>query len=312
MRVSVVIPCYNRAGILGRAIRSALAQTVVPDEIIVVDDGSRDESVAVARGFGDRVRVIEQPNGGAAAARNRGIAAAQGDWIAFLDSDDEWNSDKLERQLTAARRFPQARLVFCDTIVRTESRVILPSRFAEGGLYGHEVERDGELAWYDRRQFVRMLTQSRVITSAVLVRRDLPELRFPEHIWGAEDWALWLTLALRYPFASVDALLVTMYQQGDNLTAQGGRLKRNDVKVLEELLADPVLSLEERTAVADELPRRRIGAVYHSLIRGEGRETRRLLADVRAQDLGRLRYSIYWLLTYCPQTFLRWLAKVRT
>lgn len=311
MSVSVVIPCYNRASILGRAIRSALAQTIVPDEIVVVDDGSRDDSVAVARSFGERVRVIEQPNAGAAAARNRGIAAARGDWVAFLDSDDEWRPEKLQRQFAAVQQFPEAKLVFCDTIVRTESRVILASRFAEGGLYGAEVRRDDQLALYDRSLFERMLTQSRVITSAVLARRDLPELRFPEHIWGAEDWALWLTLALRYRFASVDALLVTMHQQGDNLTAQRGRLLRNDVKVLEELLADPLLTAEERSAVQNELPRRRVGAVYHSLVRGEGRETRKLLAQVPSRDLGWPRYPLYWVLTYCPAVCLRWMARMR-
>jgi hypothetical protein len=156
-----------------------------------------------------------------------------------------------------------------------------------------------------------MLTESRVITSAVLARRDLPELAFPEHIWGSEDWALWLRLALRYPFAAVDELLVTMHQQGDNLTARKGRLYRNDVQVLEELLADPVLDAAERAAVEGQLPARRVGAVYHSLVRGETREARRLLRDVPPSDLGWAKYQVYRALSVCPGALLRAAARVR-
>lgn len=311
MTISVVIPCYNRAGILGRAIRSALAQTVAPEEIVVVDDGSGDGSADVARSFGERVRVIEQANGGAAAARNRGIEAARGEWIAFLDSDDEWHPEKLALQLAAADRFPGTQLVFCDTLVRTETDVVMPSRFALGGLDGMEIERDGDFARYDRSLFARMLTQSRVITSAVMVRRELAELRFPEHIWGSEDWALWLTLAARYPFASVDRLLVTMHQQGDNISARKGKLYRNDVKVLEELASDPAVTEAEREQISAELSRCRVGAVYHSLIRGETREARALLAGVAPKDLGWGRYQVYRLLSLLPSGVSRCLIDIR-
>lgn len=311
MTVSVVIPCYNRAHILGRAVESALRQTVSPHEIIIVDDGSQDNSAEVARQFGAPVRVICQENAGAAAARNRGLAEATGEWIAFLDSDDEWATDKLERQFAAAARFPAAQLVFCDTVVRSEREVLMESRFALGGLYGAEIEQDGEAALYDRSLFLPMLNQSRVITSAVMVRRTLPELRFPEHIWGSEDWALWLTLALRYPFASVDAKLVTMHQQGDNISARKGRLYRNDVKVLEELAAEPLLTAAERSAVVAELARRRVGAVYHSLIRGEGREARGLLCEVSTTDMDWTRRRLYHVLSYFPTPVLRWLSRGR-
>ena len=312
MTVSVVIPCYNREGILGRAIRSALAQTVPPLEIVVVDDGSTDGSADVARGFGGCVRVIEQPNGGAAAARNRGIEAARGDWIAFLDSDDEWHPEKLALQLAAAERFPETRLVFCDTVVRTESEVLIPSRFGLGGLYGMEVEQDGLFLRYDRALFTRMTAQSRVITSAVMVRRNQPGLRFPEHIWGSEDWALWLDLGLRGPFAAVDQLLVTMHQQGDNISGRKARLYRNDVKVLEELLDNPDLTAVERDEVAKELAQRRIGAAYYSLRLGETREARMQLIGIDPSQIGWAKYRVYQLASYCPGMLIRMIARLRT
>jgi glycosyltransferase involved in cell wall biosynthesis len=97
--VSVVIPCYNGARFLRATLGSVLAQTHLSCEVIVVDDGSTDDSAGVAESFGPPVRVIRQPNQGESVARNRGIDEAQGEWIAFLDADDVWLPEKTERQL---------------------------------------------------------------------------------------------------------------------------------------------------------------------------------------------------------------------
>ena len=96
-QISAIIPAYNRAHLVGRAVSSALEQTMPPNEIIVVDDGSTDETREVVERFGDEVRYIFQPNAGASAARNKGVNAASGEWLAFLDSDDVWMRDYLER-----------------------------------------------------------------------------------------------------------------------------------------------------------------------------------------------------------------------
>src|SRR5215470_7379907 len=105
-KVSVVIPTYNRAAKVQKGIRSALAQTFSDLEVIVVDDGSADDTGKVlAEAFGDRIRYCYQSNQGASAARNKGITEARGEWIAFLDSDDEWEHDKLEWQFQALQQF---------------------------------------------------------------------------------------------------------------------------------------------------------------------------------------------------------------
>lgn len=116
-KVSVVIPTYNRANKVGKTIESALAQTVADLEVIVIDDGSSDDTGLVLReAFGDRIRYFAQPNQGASVARNRGIEQARGEWIAFLDSDDLWEKDKLEWQLKALERFqPQCGGCYTDT-----------------------------------------------------------------------------------------------------------------------------------------------------------------------------------------------------
>ena len=102
--VSVVIPAYNMEKYIGRAIDSVLAQTRQPDEIIVVDDGSTDNTADVIKSYGSRVHYIRQENGGASVARNTGIEAAKSEWIAFLDADDEWLPEKLQLQIECFAR----------------------------------------------------------------------------------------------------------------------------------------------------------------------------------------------------------------
>jgi glycosyltransferase involved in cell wall biosynthesis len=109
--VSAAIVTYNRAAYLGDAIESVLAQTFADLEVIVVDDGSTDDTERVVEPYLDRVRYIRQENGGESAARNTAIAAAQGEFLAFCDSDDRWYPDRLERQTAAVRDRPRVGLV---------------------------------------------------------------------------------------------------------------------------------------------------------------------------------------------------------
>jgi len=102
--VSAIIPTYNRAHVICDAVESILAQTYREIEVIVVDDGSKDDTLPRLKQYGDRIRVVSQANAGPAAARNRGIAVAQGELIAFLDSDDLWLSTKIERQVALLQR----------------------------------------------------------------------------------------------------------------------------------------------------------------------------------------------------------------
>jgi len=111
--ISVIVPVFNREIYLREALESILHQTRPADEIIVIDDGSTDRSADVARSFGQSVRCISQPNMGIGAARNAGLAAAQGNLIAFLDSDDLWVKNKLEIQSAFLQAHPELDLVFC-------------------------------------------------------------------------------------------------------------------------------------------------------------------------------------------------------
>lgn len=115
--VSAVIPTYNRGPLIGRAIESVLAQSRPPDEVVVVDDGSTDDTPERMRPYLDRVRYVRQDNGGSSAARNRGVQEASHPWIAFLDSDDHWRPDHLRRMVDAiAATGGAARFYFGDTV----------------------------------------------------------------------------------------------------------------------------------------------------------------------------------------------------
>lgn len=175
--VSVIIPAYNAAGFVARAIESALAQTHPPLEILVIDDGSKDATSEVVARFAPPVRLLRQTNGGPAAARNHGAREARGEWLAFLDADDRWLPEKLERQLAQARD-PDIALVY--------SRP--PTDLGHGGRIIPPVA-DFATLW--RRNFL--------ITSAVMVRRAVFERHggFDEEraLIGVEDYNLWLRLA---------------------------------------------------------------------------------------------------------------------
>jgi glycosyltransferase involved in cell wall biosynthesis len=305
---SVVIPCYNRRERLLRALRGALEQTLPPREVIVVDDGSTDRSFEAAAGLGAPVRALRTVNRGPSAARNLGIAEARQPWVAFLDSDDLWLPDKMALQAQASRAHPEAGLVFCDTLARRGDRVFLPSRFALGGVYEAAVERADRILRFDRSLLRYLLQESRIFTSAVVARRDLPSLRFPEGLREAEDWALWLELIRQTTFVAVDSVLVEMDYADDNLSARRGRVLHAGVGVLESLLDGSDLSAREREEAERALAVRRRRALYETLRDGRQGPARRYLSQHGPREIGLLRWLGYRLLASLPAALSRRLA----
>lgn len=256
--VSTVIPTRDRAELLARAIRSVEAQTRPADEIVVVDDGSRDGTVELlAREF-PRVRCLRLSPRGVSAARNHGIRAARGEWIALLDSDDEWLPDKLEAQLEALAtsrpepcqggcEAPSEHFLIChsDEIwIRNGRRVNPRQRHAKQGGY----------------IFRHCLPLCAISPSSVLIHRSVFERlgTFDESMPACEDYDLWLRICAVLPVLYVDRPLIRKYGgHADQLSrtvpaldrwrihalvkiVEGGELKADDHRAAVAMLAEKI------------------------------------------------------------------------
>lgn len=192
---SVVIPTYNRATKVVHAVKSVLAQTFTDYELWVVDDGSTDNTLTVLEAFRERLNYLRKSNGGAASARNAGIACAQGDYIAFLDSDDSWYPNKLQRVAQAIRARPQVGLFYSQIDVVNEAGV---------KLWTYKSRQVGD------NGYIELLAADFVAASSAVVKRAcFAEVGvFDESLGGCEDWDMWIRIARLYPIQLVAEPLV--------------------------------------------------------------------------------------------------------
>lgn len=206
MKVSAVIPSYNRRTVVFRAIDSVLAQTLPADEIIVVDDGSTDGTVeAIRQRYDSQVIVVQQANSGVSAARSRGVKEARGDWVAFLDSDDEWLPTKLERQFEALGAVGGAvRACFTDCQF-VENDEMVQTAFELGGL-----NKSGSFGILDDAVSYVLARHAVMYVQSLLADRALiTELGgFDEAMTVSEDTDLFLRLALKTSICFVPETLV--------------------------------------------------------------------------------------------------------
>ena len=209
--ISVVIPAYNAEKTLARALDSVLAQTRPSDEIIVVDDASTDRTVRLAKSYAERgVSLLHaRERRGAAAARNMGIAGARGQWIAFLDADDEWLPAKLEKQTAAISATPEATFVFCAS-----------EEFSFDGQSLGDTFR-GWPVTAGREAWKALLACNFVATPTVVARRALlVQLGgFDETLKVAEDQDMWIRLTLAGPPVYVPENLARVHIQPDSLSS---------------------------------------------------------------------------------------------
>ena len=205
-RVSIVIPTHNRSAIVRRAIDSALAQTFGDLEVVVVDDGSTDDTRDALASYESRVRYVHQENAGPAAARNHGMKVARGEYIGFLDSDDAYVPENVAAHLRRFEEVPEAGLVYCGIEVLDKD-----------GRHVKEVRPDPR----DRGLVLERLIRYNFITSStVLMKRAAMEFAGPmsTRLWFAEDWYYWLRVASRFPIDYVDEILVRYQRSAVSLS----------------------------------------------------------------------------------------------
>lgn len=243
-KVSVVIPAYNRKLVLARALRSVYAQNLLPYEVIVVDDGSDDGTASWLENDWPQVKLIRQSQRGVSAARNAGIEVAQGDWIALLDSDDEWLPDKLHMQYLALIDHPDARVCHAEEIwMRNGVRV---NQMAKHQKFG---------GWI----FQHCLSHCAMSPSSVLLHKSLFDSigMFNEDLPACEDYDLWLRICSRYPVVFVDEPQVIKYGgHDDQLSMQFWGMDRFRIRALSDLLDAWVLTEEQRDSTVEMLNRK--------------------------------------------------------
>lgn len=243
--ISVVIPAFNAEKTIRETIESVLNQTFSDFELIVINDGSQDSTLdAIATIKDDRIKVFSYPNAGVSTSRNRGISQAVGVYIAFIDADDLWTSDKLEAQLKALQENPQAAVAYSWTdYIDQYSQFLRPGMHvtANGDVYAQILE--------------RFFLEN---GSNFLVRKEplLAVGGFDESLFGPEDWDICIRLAAKYQFVAV-ARSQVLYRlnrtSNQSISSQLTRQESQNLKVIEKAFQEAPDSLKElkRTALAN-------------------------------------------------------------
>lgn len=197
-KISVVIPAFNAELYIGETLSSALAQTYPSFEVIVVDDGSTDGTRDIVRSFGSSVVLVEQKNSGVSSARNQGVAVSNGEFIAFLDADDLWYPDKLERQI--------------EELLKVDGEWAYSDVKFHGGV--NDSRKDSEFTEKFSGHVLENLAEGNFIgTSSVIIRKRLfwTAGGFDESLPYVEDWDLWARVALRAPIVYLEDV-TTVYR----------------------------------------------------------------------------------------------------
>lgn len=234
--VSVILPSHDRAHLLRRSLDSVLAQSLPAHEVILIDDGSTDDTAGLVVQDYPQVRYLHQAQAGVSAARNAGIRLATGRWIAFLDSDDQWLPDKLERQILALRDNPGYRVCHGEEIwIRNGQRANQKRRHKKHG------------GWI----FQQCLPLCVISPSAVLIERDLfAEVGwFDQNLPACEDYDLWLRLCARYPVLYLEKPLIVKHGgHPDQLSKKYPAMDRFRMTALEKVIRSDSYSDQQRVA----------------------------------------------------------------
>ncbi len=223
-QISVIIPIHNRIDLIERALQSVFNQTFKAHEIIVIDDGSTDHSVEFIRAKFPNVILLSQKNSGVSSARNRGIKHATGNWIALLDSDDEWLPNKLKKQIDLLSKNPDFQICHTEEIwIRNGTRVNQMKKHKKSG------------GWI----FNQCLALCAMSPSSILLHRAILEEfdGFDESLPACEDYDLWLKVCTKYPVLLVEQAMIHKYGgHADQLSKKYWGMDRFRIKSLDNLL----------------------------------------------------------------------------
>lgn len=263
--ISVILPAYNAEATIRETILSVLGQTFSDFELIVIDDGSRDRTAEVAAAIPDpRIQVFSYPNANQANSRNRGIAKATGEYLAFIDADDLWTASKLEAQFNALQAHPEAAVAYSwtDYIDQAGRRLRQGSHIAATGNV------------YPTLFLVNFIENG---SNPLIRRQALAAIGgFDPDLPPAEDWDLWLRLAARYSFVAVPAVHILYRVSPTSMSTNVVRLERACQEVLQRAVA-------RHPELLQPLHRTSLGNIYKYLafqaLKGEPERQRGMIAS---------------------------------
>lgn len=227
--ISVVIPAYNAGRFICAAIDSVLAQTLPPLEIIVIDDGSTDDTRERLRAYVGKIRYFHQTNQGVSKARNTGIKASKGEWIAFLDSDDIWHSQKIERQHAALQLCPQVRALGTDHTTFKESIPDSTLNLVYSAAPCVKAISVKDLMW--GHGFCN--------ASNVIIHRECFHKvgLFDESLQGAEDFEMWIRLAAEYNIGRLQEDLVFVRVHHSSMSFHAEKMRENQLNAIRKIFS---------------------------------------------------------------------------
>jgi len=295
--VSVVVPTYNAQSFIVETLRSVLDQTMGDLELIVVDDGSSDDTVALVGAIGDpRIRLVPQANAGRCVARNRGLDLARAPLVCFLDHDDVWHPQKLAAQLQVLEREPDTALVHTDYRMWYAG---LDGRFPDATELLPTTPDPAIDETVSGWAYHHLLVDSFILTSTAIMRTQaVREVgAFDPALPYSEDWDLWFRLSRRWPFTKLKGHYA-LYRQ---LPSQGSRVYRQvdyRMRLLEQAVAtwgyaSPNGQTHGETAVRRQFARFHAGYGLECLLAGDRQRGRQSLWKAWRLDPRRLRYLAY-------------------
>lgn len=233
--VSIIVPVYNCQAYVAEAVESALAQNYPHKEVIVVNDGSTDGTMDVLRGFGNRIQVVDQVNGGPPRARNAGLAAARGDYVAFLDADDVWLQGKLAAQVAHMEAHPEVGTCYSTWTVWPADA---DGQFRRPAITQQPLGPASVNAAMSGWIYSRLLFDSELLTSTVLIRttvlRNVGE--FDQALWNGDDYDFWLRLSQAAPISRLEPAGV-LYRVVQGSVSRRARPVNDELLVIERALA---------------------------------------------------------------------------
>ncbi|TNF98238.1 MAG: glycosyltransferase family 2 protein [Gammaproteobacteria bacterium] len=273
--ITAIITTHNRARLLPRAIESVMSQTRPADEIIVVDDGSTDDTQALIRSNYPDIHYLRQPQSGISTARNLAIRAAQSEWLAFLDDDDSWLPRKLDLQLEKLHQHPDHRVCHTEEIwVRNGVRVNAMDKHTKSG------------GWI----YPQCLPLCVISPSSVMIHRLLFDDvgLFDETLPACEDYDLWLRICAREPVLFIETPMITKYGgHEDQLSRRYWGMDRFRIQSLEKILASDILDQNDTQLTVDMLARKL--RIYLKGVEKRGRSAEAESLRSRLHELETLR-----------------------